>query len=185
MVRCFIAVECNEAKIITGIRNVQGLLETTGGKLKHVEPENIHLTLKFLGEIEHNKADQVKKIIEEISFKPFWVKVEGVGVFPNLSRPRTVWAGVSKGKEELTEIFEEVDEEMFELGFDKERRRFHPHFTISRVRSGRNRESLVEELMRLQDHPFGEINVDHIELKKSVLTPSGPIYSTLAKSKQR
>jgi 2'-5' RNA ligase len=180
--RCFIAVECNNAEIIKRVRDVQDGLTATGGTLKHVEPENIHLTLKFLGEIKKPQLDSVSETVSEIKFNEFNMFVENVGVFPNLRRPSTIWAGISEGVTELTRIFREVDNKLSKLGFERERRRFHPHITISRVRSGKNRDRLVEELMRISDYRFGEDKVDKISLKKSVLTPNGPIYTTLAES---
>ena len=183
MVRCFIAVECNNSEVVEGIRKVQGAVESTGANLKHVEPENIHLTLKFLGEIPQHKVDEVAEIINDISFEPYSFKVEEVGVFPNLRRPATIWAGITNGVSDLAAVFEEVDSKMGKLGFDRERRRFHPHLTISRVRSGKNKDQLVEELVAAKDQVFGSINVDRIVLKKSVLTPKGPIYTTLAESR--
>ena len=183
MVRCFIAVECNNDEVVEGIRRVQGALESTGANLKHVEPENIHLTLKFLGEIPPHKVDEVAETIKDIGFNPFTFKVEEVGVFPNLRRPSTIWAGITNGVSDLTAVFEEVDSKMGKLGFDRERRRFHPHLTISRVRSGKNRDQLVEELLAVKYQDFGVVDVDRIVLKKSVLTPRGPIYSSLAESK--
>ncbi len=182
MVRCFIAVECTNSEVIEGIRRVQGALESTGANLKHVEPENIHLTLKFLGEIPQHKVDEVAEIVKDISFNSFKFKVEEVGVFPNLRRPATIWAGITEGVSDLAAVFEEVDSKMGKLGFDRERRRFHPHLTISRVRSGKNRDLLVEELLAVKDQDFGVVNVTRIVLKKSVLTSKGPIYSTLAES---
>ncbi len=183
MVRCFIAVECIDDDVVSGIRRVQGALESTGAHLKHVETENIHLTLKFLGEIEQHKVDEVTTIINGISFDPFSFKVEEVGVFPNHNRPTTIWAGITDGVSDLAMVNEEVDSKMAKLGFERERRRFQPHLTISRVKSGKNKDLLVEELLAVKDTVFGVINVDRISLKKSVLTPQGPIYTTLAESK--
>jgi len=182
MVRCFVAVECNEAQVVSGFRVVQRILEASGAHLKNVELENIHLTLKFLGEISQNKVEEVSRVIEKISFEPFWFKVEGVGVFPNLRRPSVVWAGVTDGASKLSIIYDELEEKLYNLGFKREKRVFHPHFTISRVRSGRNRNQLVEEILKIEDYTFGQIYIDKILLKKSLLTPTGPIYTTLAES---
>jgi 2'-5' RNA ligase len=182
MVRCFIAIECNNPDVITGIKSVQRALIATGAKLKPVEPENIHLTLKFLGEIQQYKVDEIIEVVEGISFEPFKFKAEEVGVFPNIRRPATIWAGIMEGVSDITAVFDEVDAKLSKLGYERERRRFHPHLTICRVRGGKNREQLVEELLRVQSQEFGEVNVDRIVLKKSVLTQSGPIYSTLAES---
>ena len=183
MVRCFVAIECDNPDVIKGIRGVQDALASTGANLKPVESENIHLTLKFLGEIPQYKVDEVADVVKEISFEPFEFKVKDVGVFPNLRRPATIWAGISEGVSEVTKVFDELDGMLSKLGFERERRRFHPHLTICRVRSGKNRDQLVEELLRLESQEFGVINVDRVVLKKSVLTPSGPIYTSLAESR--
>ncbi|MFC1803098.1 RNA 2',3'-cyclic phosphodiesterase [Thermoproteota archaeon] len=182
--RCFIAIECNNAEIITRFREVHSMLSCTSGNMKHVEPENTHLTLKFLGEIDQYQVDQASEIVREIMFQPFNFTVEGVGVFPNMRRPATIWAGITEGVAELAGIFNEVDKKLSKLGFKKERRGFHPHLTISRVRSGKNRDQIVEKLIQLGDYMFGIIRVERISLKKSVLTPSGPIYTTIIESRE-
>ncbi len=181
-IRSFVAVDCTESEIIPRFMEVQGRLKATGARVKLVEPENIHLTLKFLGEIEDPQVDEISRFIEGISFDPFEFRVEGVGVFPNLRRPTTIWAGITEGVGELVNIFGLVNEGLSQFGFEKDRRRYSPHLTIARVRGGNNRDRLVEELLQFEDYQFGSIKVDRIKLKKSVLTRNGPIYSTLAES---
>ncbi len=181
-IRSFVAVECTDSVIISRFEEVQGRLKSTGARLKLVEPENMHLTVKFLGDVEDAMIEEVSRVIEETSFSPFNFGIEGVGVFPNLRRPATIWAGVTEGVGEVAEIFGKVNEGLARLGFEKERRRFHPHLTIARVKGGESRDRLVEELVDLENYEFGTINVERIALKKSVLTPSGPIYTTLAES---
>ena len=183
MVRCFVAIECNNPEVVKRIRKVQTTLEETGANLKNVEPENIHLTMKFLGEITQQKVDEVTQVVEDISFYPFTLVVEEVGVFPNMRRPTTIWAGITEGVSNLVSVFEELDGKLSRLGFKQEHRRFQPHLTIGRVRTGQNKDQLVEELLRLKDEVFGDVKVNRIVLKKSVLTPKGPIYSILAESR--
>lgn len=183
MVRCFVAIECDVPEVKKGIKQVQEALASTGANIKSVESENIHLTLKFLGEIPQHKVDEVAEIVKEIGFEPFKFKVEEVGVFPNLRRPSTIWAGITEGVGDITMVFEELDQKLGKLGFERERRKFHPHLTIGRVRSGKNKDQLVEELLRLENQEFGVVDVDRVVLKKSVLTSSGPIYTTLAESR--
>lgn len=182
MVRCFVAIECGDPEVIKGIRYVQGVLESTGANVKQVEPENIHLTLKFLGEIEQHRVDEVAEIVKGLRFDAFRFKVEEVGVFPSLNCPATIWAGITEGISDLAMVFEELDKKLSKLDFERERRRFQPHLTICRVRSGKNKDVLAEELLRLKDHVFGEVSVDRVSLKKSVLTQRGPIYTTLVES---
>ena len=181
-IRSFVAVDCIESGILPRFREVQGRLKATGARVKLVEPENIHLTLKFLGEIEDHQVDEISRFIEEISFDPFEFKVEGVGVFPNMRRPATIWAGITEGVGELVDIFGLVNDGLVKFGFEKDRRRYSPHLTIARVRGGENKDRLVEELLQFENYQFGSTKVDKVKLKKSVLTRSGPIYSTLAES---
>ena len=181
-IRCFVAVECGGDELAAKFGEVRRVLEAAMANIKFVETENVHLTLKFLGEIEPSLVEEVSNVVEGTSFQPFTAMIERVGVFPNLRRPRVVWAGITEGASRLEEIWSEIDSKLSKLGFERERRRFSPHITIGRVRSGRNRDKLVHEISSLSDYVFGELHVDRIALKKSVLTPRGPIYSTLAES---
>lgn len=182
-IRSFVAVECHDGSIHARFEEAQGLLKGTGASIKLVEIENIHITLKFLGDIEDHQVEEVSRVIRDITFKPFEFTVEGIGVFPNLKRPTTIWAGISSEVGELANLFNLVNGGLAKLGFEKDRRRFHPHLTIARVRGGQNRDKLVDTLLGLEEMKFGKVKVDRIYLKKSVLTPKGPIYSTLTESK--
>jgi 2'-5' RNA ligase len=182
--RSFVAVECHDGSLHARFEEAQGLIKATGASIKLVEVENIHITLKFLGDIEDHQVEEVSRVISNITFKPFEFTVEGVGVFPNLKRPTTIWAGISSGVGELANLFNLVNGVLAKLGFEKDRRRFHPHLTIARVRRGQNRDKLVDALLGLEEMEFGQVKVDRIYLKKSVLTSKGPIYSTLTESKR-
>ncbi len=181
-IRCFVAVECGGDEVAAKFNEVRRMLKATRADVKLVEPENIHLTLKFLGEIEPSLVEQVSQVVKETSFQPFDARLEGVGVFPNLRRPRVVWAGITDGVPQRMEVWKDVDTKISGLGVEREGGRFSPHITVGRVRSGRNRDRLVEEISALSDYVFGDLQVDRIVLKKSVLTPRGPIYTTLAES---
>ncbi len=181
-IRSFVAVECHDGSLHSRFEEAQGRLKETGASIKLVEVENIHITLKFLRDIEDHQVEEVSQVIRNITFEPFEFTVEGVGVFPNLKRPTTIWAGLSSGVGELASLFNVVDGGLAKLGFEKDKHRFHPHLTIARVRSGQNRDRLVDALLGLEEMEFGKVQVDRIYLKKSVLTPRGPIYSTLTES---
>ena len=181
-VRCFIAVEVEEAVILDAIGRVQAGLKGTGADLKAVERENIHMTLRFLGDVSEGILEDVKVLVSEFEFSPFQMELEGIGVFPNLGRPRVVWVGLTKGAEELAEIFNKLEPSLVGMGFKPEGRGFRPHITIARVRSGRNRAQLVEEVLNYRGERFGEFEARHVRLKKSVLTPRGPVYTTLTES---
>jgi len=128
-------------------------------------------------------------LISGVDFEPFRVEFVGLGAFPSLRRPRVVWVGISDGVEELAKIFGQLEPELFGMGFRPESRGFSPHVTLARalarVRSGRNRQRLVDEVTAHADEAYGGFEVQHIRLKKSVLTPRGPIYSTVAESGSR
>jgi 2'-5' RNA ligase len=183
VIRSFVAVDFGDGNLTPKFREVQGMLEATGARMKLVEPENIHLTVKFLGDLEDSQVEEVSRVIEGISFEPFEFRVDGVGVFPNLMRPATIWAGITEGVGKLAEVFGKVNDGLEKLGFEKERRRFQPHLTIARVRGGENRDRLAEQMGELENYEFGIVKVDRVSLKKSVLTRSGPIYTTLTESK--
>jgi len=165
-VRCFVAVDFEDPELLDSLVRAQDLLRGTGADLKVVERENIHLTMRFLGDVREGLLAELR----------------GLGTFPNLRRPRVVWVGLTKGADELAEIFRRLESGLLGLGFRPEGRGFSPHITLARVRSGRNREMLAEQVSRNADEEFGEFTVRYIRLKKSVLTPKGPIYSTIAQS---
>ncbi|MFP3951621.1 MAG: RNA 2',3'-cyclic phosphodiesterase [Candidatus Bathyarchaeia archaeon] len=183
--RCFIAVELDKIDIRMRFQQVQRRLEATGANIKSVEPENIHITMKFLGNIPDNVVPQVGRLVEELEVHPFHLEIRGVGVFPHLGYIKVIWAGVEGDTDVLLDVQERLDEELTVLGFKPERQKFHPHATLCRVRGGRNKELLVEELQELENTAFGEIDIDQIALKKSKLTPQGPIYTTLATTERR
>ncbi len=180
--RCFVAVDIDDASIKAALLRAQSAIEATGADVKCVEEENIHITLKFLGEIAEAKTGQVAELVRGIAFKPFSLDFRGVGVFPGLSRPSVVWAGITGGVSEMLAVFTELEAGLGALGFEPERRPFQPHITLCRVRSGRSRAQLAEAVTAMGDEEFGELRVAHICLKRSVLTRGGPIYSTVAES---
>lgn len=181
-VRCFVAVDVDEPDLAGALGRVQAVLEGTGADMKCVETENIHLTMRFLGDVREERLGELVSLVEGLSFEPFRMELRGVGVFPNLRRPRVIWAGVTRGADVLAGIFERLESGVVGMGFKPDRRGFSPHITLARVRSGRNRERLVNEILGHADDEFGGMEVRHVRLKKSVLTPRGPIYSTLAQS---
>ncbi len=181
--RCFISVDIEEPSLRAALLRTQDDIVATGADVKSVEPENIHITLKFLGEIVESKTQDVAEVVQGISFKPFKLKFQGVGVFPALSRPSVVWAGVTGDVSEMLKVFSELEKGLKAIGFEPERKPFHPHVTLCRVRSGKNRAQLATVIMGMENEPFGEIDVRNIRLKKSTLTRNGPIYNTIAESK--
>ncbi len=178
LIRSFIAVDVDES-LLEKFRTVQAEIMASGADLKPVDFENLHLTLRFLGEIPRPTVEAVIRELAKISFKPFRVKFEGIGAFPNMHRPRVVWVGVSEGAEQLKELASQVESSVGKVGLRPDPKGFTPHLTLARVRSPRSLNRLSEALKRLSSVEVGEMLVDRVRLKRSVLTPKGPVYSNL------
>ncbi|MCS7112982.1 MAG: RNA 2',3'-cyclic phosphodiesterase [Nitrososphaerota archaeon] len=177
--RCFVAVDLEDGGIVEKVKSFQEALARTGNPMKLVEPENLHFTLKFLDEVPLAKIESIRKALSSISFKPFDVEVKGVGYFPGGGRVNVVWVGVGRGYEELKDIYEKVEAKLSGLGFARDPRGFTAHLTVSRVKSIHDRAKLFELIDRWRGYTFGEYRVDRVKLKRSVLTPRGPVYSDL------
>jgi 2'-5' RNA ligase len=178
-IRSFFAFDIEDQTIIRRLTEVQAMLTNTGADLKLVKPQNIHLTIRFLGDIHPPMVDAIYEEMKQLSFSPFTAELEGIGAFPKPNYPRVVWAGIRKGAKELTDVFEQLEPRLRGLGFKPDTKGFSPHLTIARVRTGRNKAGLAELIRELEDYEFGTIKVECLRLKKSDLTPRGPIYSNL------
>jgi 2'-5' RNA ligase len=178
-IRSFLAFDIQDDRVVRRLAEVQGLLANTGADLKLVKPQNIHVTVRFLGDVSLPMVDAIYKEMKQVSFTPFEVTLRGLGAFPGLSRPRVIWAGIKKGAGELVNVFEQVEPRLRGLGFKPETKGFSPHLTIARVKSGRNKVQLEKIIRELENRDFGILRAECLMLKKSVLTPRGPIYSTL------
>ncbi len=183
MDRCFVAVDIAEPRLRAALLRAQAAIVATGADVKAVEEENIHITLKFLGEIPEERTARVAELVKGIAFKPFTLDFKGVGVFPSPSRPSVVWAGVAGEATEMLSVFTTLEKGLTALGFEPERRPFQPHVTLCRVRGGHNRAQLAEAVEAMAEEEFGPQRVEHIRLKRSMLTRNGPIYSNVAESK--
>ena len=144
-----------------------------------MQPQNIHVTIRFLGEITRPIIEDVQQEMTAVTFRPFEVRLQGVGVFPHLKRPRVVWIGIAQGDKELRDIHSQLEPRLRALGLPADDKGFSPHITIARVRSGRNREELSTAIGEMNQIEIGELAVTKVALKRSVLTPHGPVYSTL------
>jgi 2'-5' RNA ligase len=177
--RGFIAVDI---PVSPKIKEYEDAIHTSGANVKLVEPDNIHITLKFLGDVQEELTDKLEEIVSTAvqDQKPFTVKLQGTGVFPNLNYIKVIWIGIEDG-EPLTAIAASIDEQLSNLGFKKDARPFSPHLTIGRVRNARNKQELLQIIQRYETTEFSTLFVEAVELKQSTLTPQGPIYKTLRK----
>jgi len=183
-IRAFIAIELPDA-----VKRELGQLEAQlkSGKqswVKWVDPNSIHLTLKFLGNITSNSIVEITRAIEEAArgIPPFQLEVKGVGVFPNLKRVQVVWVGLSGEVDKLSQLQQRLESTLEHLGFAPERRKFTPHLTVARVRdqaSGEERQRFGQ-LIAGTSFDGGTIKVEAINLMRSQLTREGAIYSRIS-----
>jgi 2'-5' RNA ligase len=178
-IRSFVAVDLDDPNLLGGITKAQESLERTGASLKLVHTDIMHLTLRFLGEIPQPTVQRVIEAMSEIRFQPFEVEFTGVGVFPNIRRVSVVWIGIKQGHEQLSEIFRQLEPKLRQIGLPADSKGFSPHMTVARVRSGLNKEALASCVESMRALEFGKMPVTAVRLKKSTLTPRGPIYTTI------
>jgi 2'-5' RNA ligase len=178
-IRSFIAFDLNSEQVLKRLAEAQAMLVKTEADLKAVEPQNIHVTMRFLGNITSETVDKIHEEMKKVPFTPFGARLHGLGVFPDLRYPRVCWVGITEGADQLRGIFGQLEPRLRGLGFAPDPKGFSPHLTIARVRSGRNKAELAKFITENVDYDFGVIRADCLRLKKSDLTPRGPIYSTL------
>ena len=178
-IRSFIAFDLENEQVLNRLAQAQKLVLETGADLRLVAPQNIHVTMRFLGDISPGMVEKVYEAMKKVQFTPFTIQIRGLGVFPSLNYPRVVWAGMTDGVEQLRSIFSQLEPQMRALGFQADAYGFSPHLTIARVRTGANKQRLAELVTKKADYDFGSIKADCLRLKKSQLSPKGPTYSTL------
>lgn len=177
--RSFIAINL-PATVKSDIGEIVTRLRSSGPPSRWVQADNVHVTLKFLDEIE---TDQVGSLVEAISRASldtpyFDLALSGFGVFPNPRRARVFWIGIESGVEALRNLAQAIDERVAKLGFPRERRAFSAHLTLARLRQPGPAETLVKTAERLGYHS-GPIRITQIDLMRSVLARGGPEYTVL------
>jgi len=173
--RLFIAIDLG-AESKRKIACIENEIKSKCIDIKLVEPNNVHITLKFLGEVGEDSLGGIEdKIAHETgNMKQFRLSAEGFGYFGTPNHVKTLWVDVKEGKDELISLIEAFNRNLNHIR--RENRKPNPHITIGRVRPGKSREALLNEIMRLKDVKIGEFIVKEIKLKKSTLTSSGPVY---------
>ena len=177
-IRAFIAIEIptNIAEELEGAKQSLAT-RLKNGEVKWVKSENIHLTLRFLGNVHVSKLPSIYKSLDQAAAltHPFSLELGAVGCFPNPRRPRVVWIGLKGDLDLLSAIQKQVEQALIPLGWDPEDRRFHPHLTLGRVKDSR---ALVEARFPWgEEITSGSFNVDQIHLAESQLLPTGAVYT--------
>lgn len=180
--RLFVSVDLPD-DLAESVRAVQDEFREASG-LNFTDPEQAHMTLKFLGEVDRDRLpaieERLEAAVEKAAVGPFEVHYGGLGVFPSLDYISVLWLGVREGHgdEELTRLAEAVEDEMVAEGFDPEDHEFTPHVTLARMNHAGGKE-LVQENVRELDPDVGTARVSDVRLTESELTDEGPIYSTV------
>jgi RNA 2',3'-cyclic 3'-phosphodiesterase len=184
MLRTFIAVDF-PPEIIQKIEKIIAYFktQTPDEALKWISTNNLHLTLKFLGEIPEEKLDHFKNILaNSLGDKPeFNIGVEGLGMYPDKRNPRVIWLGITAG-DTLIDLHKTLDSALASAEIEREKRDFTPHLTIARVRRGTKRNTISEigEILSLfKVDSLGNTTIKQVVLYQSELTPKGPIYTRL------
>ena len=180
-IRTFVAIPSTTEIQVAGAELTRQISAIADG-IRWVAPEQMHLTVKFLGDVEdrevYSVCDRVRRISEQ--YQSFGVACEGVGAFPTPERPRTLWIGVRDEAAHLSNLQRQIDDAMCQLGFPAEARKYHGHFTLGRIRSRlRNGTEVAAFLAENADRDFGSLNVDRLVVYASELTRQGPTYTTL------
>jgi len=184
--RLFFAVPTPE-EIKQQAQQIQKQCDCPGLKIGWVGPEQMHFTLKFLGDTPQDRLPKLAEVAQKMaqSHPPHQVTVAGAGAFPNIRRPRIIWVGCSAGAEQLTALGTELDQALTEARLaEPEKRGFTPHLTLGRVRKGHNFDELTSSLEELGDRVLGQMPVDHFVLMHSDLQPGrAPVYTELNRFK--
>lgn len=178
--RSFIAIELHETvkKILA---EFQQEMKKCGPDVRWTRLDNIHLTLKFLGNIEEDKADTIAEKIKGAckGRSGFKIGITGTGVFPNDRSPRVLWAGIDLN-DEIIALHEKIEDAMASVGFEREKRRFSPHLTLGRFRSPGGKQAALDKLDSYREKIFGIMDVNSVLLMRSDLGPGGAKYTKIA-----
>ncbi|MBN2245646.1 MAG: RNA 2',3'-cyclic phosphodiesterase [Candidatus Aminicenantes bacterium] len=179
--RTFIAIDLDEnikkelAAFINEMCNLPASIRWTHSK-------GMHLTLKFLGEIKEDQIPAIMKLLENTTafFKSFTLEFKGTGWFPPGSRfPRVIWAGCQEN-EIILSLQQTIEDDLEKLHFQRDKKTYHPHLTLGRVRSNKNIHKVVDELIRQSDKNFGSMTVNKVTFFQSKLKPTGAEYLVLS-----
>ncbi|MDI6781253.1 MAG: RNA 2',3'-cyclic phosphodiesterase [bacterium] len=178
-VRTFIALLIND-ELKNRLKQIQEKLRLANADVKWIAPEEMHLTLKFLGNTGISQIDDIFKAVSEVAgnFPPILISLSSVGAFPCVNCPQIIWVGIDEGKEIICEINHCLENKLAMLGFKKEKKRFNPHLTVGRVKGLKGFTELTKRIVSVET-PVERMLVSDIHIMKSQLTPQGAIHSVL------
>lgn len=179
--RSFIAIDC-EKNLKDNISSLIRRLDSGKGNIRWVKNQGKHVTLKFLGDITDKQLEAINHELKISikSFEPFELSLKGTGSFPLSTHfPKVLWVGVEDNKT-LNFLQKEIELSLFKLGFPKEKRQFHPHLTLGRVKKKDGLEPILDGIQQSREEFFGKMRVERVTLFKSTLQPTGAEYTVLS-----
>jgi RNA 2',3'-cyclic 3'-phosphodiesterase len=184
-VRTFIAIDLGKP-IRDRLVSLQESLTKIATGIKWVGPDNLHVTLLFLGEVDARDLPALCRAVEEVTqtLSAFSLTIEGAGCFPNPRRPRVLWVGAGVGTQEVVALHDALERPLLALGcYRREERKYTPHVTLGRIRSESAPPGLAEALAKHRTWHAGDTMVREVHVMSSELTPQGPVYSILSRAK--
>ena len=177
-IRAFLAIDSDD-DLKPKINKIIREFKQIDANIKYVELQNLHFTLKFFGDIDTEGIDLISEKVEKVmkDFGPFDIKIKGCGAFPNKNRIKVIWVGLDEDKI-LKDLHDKLDKEFNSIGFDLDKK-FSSHLTLGRMRSAKGKDKVKDTLEKYENMDIGSMEVTGIVLKKSTLTPNGPIYEDL------
>lgn len=181
-VRAFLAIEL-EDELRHKIYEIEKEFKKIDAKISYVEERNLHITLKFFGEIDLEGLDKISEKIEGVlsNYEPFGINVKGCGAFPSKDHIKVLWFGTQDNKI-LNQLHDDLDAEFESIGIEKDRN-FSTHVTFGRMKSEKNKAAVRDEIEKYESREIGPMNVRKIILMKSTLTPEGPVYNPIKEYK--
>lgn len=183
-IRTFVAVAISSDVRVAAAELIDDL-RGAGAEVKWIEPRNLHVTLKFLGDVDAGQIHHVCQAVEQAvaDAAPFEFEVRGAGAFPDTRRPRTVWLGIGQGSREIAALNGRIEPPLEKLGFPKEARRFEPHLTVGRIRrGGPGVAELGKRIAERSEVEIGRTHVAEAIVFSSQLGRSGPTYEAMARA---
>ncbi|MEQ8786826.1 MAG: RNA 2',3'-cyclic phosphodiesterase [Pirellulaceae bacterium] len=180
-IRTFLALDVGD-EIRRRAAQLIKTLRSDGDDIKWVERDNLHITLNFLGDVNDNEVHDVCQVATRAAaaLPLFEMECVGVGAFPHVGHPRTIWIGVQQGSEAVCRLQEELAVALTDLGFPHEHRQYKPHLTLGRSRRGGRTRHLTSRLVELGEFQAGRCIIEEVVVYSSILESTGPIYHPLA-----
>ena len=179
-IRCFVAIEI-PSTIRDKLAQIQDIFRKHIRHASWVNPKNFHLTLKFLGEVEHTQLDTVEAAVRKVAMNhsPFSMRVGGIGAFPSLKRPSVIWCGVKVGAAEISELAQEINLELDRCGYPRDERTSNPHLTIARIKERMDLRPFTDTFHQYERIDGASMTVHEISLVRSQLQLTGAVYTRL------